>query len=189
MESAQPEEVFFKPQRDRDLRETDSPNATDSNAPTPTEEKQEDDRTRTPEETTARGLPRGPVRRAGGDEVHRPATLWEERGLTGYSSLNTTSYPNNRRQNSLTETIPDTRSQTENGRTGGIGDPEAKFTTSNDGERPAGGGVFKPQHDRREMDSPNATDSDAPTATEEKQGDAGTRTPEETTARGLPDAR
>ncbi|KAJ1218155.1 hypothetical protein NDU88_005738 [Pleurodeles waltl] len=66
----------------------------------------------------------------------------------------------------------------------GLGDPEAKFTTANDGECPAGGGVFKPQHDRTEMDSPNA--SDAPTAMEEKQEDAGTRTLEETLARGLP---
>ncbi|KAJ1123621.1 hypothetical protein NDU88_002089 [Pleurodeles waltl] len=76
------------------------------------------------------------------------------------------------------EDTPDARS--------GIGDPEAKFTTANDREHPAGRGVFKPQHDRDrgETDSPNA--SDAPTATEEKQEDAGTRTPEETPARGLP---
>ncbi|KAJ1193051.1 hypothetical protein NDU88_002357 [Pleurodeles waltl] len=74
----------FKPQHDRDRGETDSPNAADSDALTATEEKQEDAGTRTPEEATARELPRRPSRRAGGDEGHRPATLWEERGLTKY---------------------------------------------------------------------------------------------------------
>ncbi|KAJ1188814.1 hypothetical protein NDU88_005571 [Pleurodeles waltl] len=71
---------------------------------------------------------------------------------------------------------------------GRVGNPEENFMTANDGDRPARGGFFKSQHDRdqEEMDSPNATDSKTLTETEEKQADAGTRTLEETTARGLP---